>query len=76
MDAVEIDEDEAEQKFLVTPKEDRILAETKEDLAASLEARIREKGFDEASSFSAPAPAPAREKENGSLKKTDSKMQM
>ena len=54
MDAVEIDEDEAEQKFLVTPNEDRILAETKEDLAASLEARIREKGFDEASSFSAP----------------------
>ena len=54
MDAVEIDEDEAERKFLVTPKEGRILAETKEELAASLEARIREKGFDEVASFSAP----------------------
>ena len=54
MDPVEIDEDEAEQKFLVTPKEGRILAETKEELATSLEARIREKGFDEASTFSAP----------------------
>ena len=54
MDAVEIDEDEAETKFLLTPKDGRILAETKEELAASLEARIREKGFDEAASFSAP----------------------
>ena len=54
MDAVELDEDVAEQKFLVTPKEGRILAETKEELAAALEARIREKGFDEAASFSAP----------------------
>ena len=54
MEAVEIDEDEAEQKFLVTPKEGRILAETKEELAASLEARIREKGFDEVATFSAP----------------------
>ena len=54
MDPVEIDEDEAEQKFLVTPKQGRILAETEEELARSLEARIREKGFDEAASFSAP----------------------
>ena len=54
MDTVEIDEDVAEQKFLVTPKEGRILAETKQELATSLEARIREKGFDEAASFSAP----------------------
>ena len=54
MDVVEIDEDEAETKFLVTPKEGRILADTEAELAEMLEARIREKGFDEAASFSAP----------------------
>ena len=42
MDTVEIDEDVAEQKFLVTPKEGRLVAETKQELAPSLEARIRE----------------------------------
>ena len=51
---VELDEDVAEAKFLVTPLEGRVFADTDEELAEVLEARIREKGFEEIAKFSAP----------------------
>ena len=42
MDVVEIDEDEAETKFLVTPKEGRIMADTEAELQLAVEVMMDE----------------------------------
>ena len=50
----ELDEDIQESKFLITPLEGRVLAESDTELAEILEARLRKKGLDEVAAFSAP----------------------
>jgi hypothetical protein len=51
----ELPEEQQEDKFLVSPLEGRLLADTEEELAEQMEQRLREKGLEEASAFSAPS---------------------